>query len=354
MTQPLWTYDTLQKATRGRRLGAAPDAVTGISIDTRTLVPGDAFFAIKGDVHDGHNFATMALARGASTAVIAESRLSGLARAKGCLTIVDDVLDALRALGIAARARSEAGIVAVTGSVGKTGTKEALRNCLSRLAPTHAAEKSFNNHWGVPLTLARMPRDTERAVFEIGMNHADEITPLSRFVQPDVVAITTVGPVHIENFPDGEAGVAKAKAEIFDGLKPGGVAVLNADNPWFDLLRAAAEKAGARVRSFGAAEGADARLTGFEAAVGHAMVHAVVDGAPDGRQAAAPGLGELRLLEQQLGIQRHGRDGVVDVVRNAAGHLAQRAQALGLQHGLLALAQVVVGTLQGAVELRLV
>jgi UDP-N-acetylmuramoyl-tripeptide--D-alanyl-D-alanine ligase len=138
----------------------------------------------------------------------------------------------------------------------------------------HSSVKSYNNHIGVPLTLARMPRATERAVFEIGMNHADEIRPLSRMVRPHAAVVTTVGPVHTENFPDGEAGVARAKAEVFEGLEPGGIAILNADNRWFDLLKAEAEKAGAVVRAFGSGEGCDARLIDFQIAEGYAQVQA--------------------------------------------------------------------------------
>jgi UDP-N-acetylmuramoyl-tripeptide--D-alanyl-D-alanine ligase len=142
----------------------------------------------------------------------------------------------------------------------------------------HSSVKSYNNHIGVPLTLARMPRDTERAIFEIGMNHADEIAPLSQMVRPHAVAVTTVGPVHTENFADGEQGVARAKAEIFAGIQPGGVAVLNADNRWFDLLAAEAVKAGARVLSFGSGETCDARLVDLQAADGHAVVQARLHG----------------------------------------------------------------------------
>jgi UDP-N-acetylmuramoyl-tripeptide--D-alanyl-D-alanine ligase len=260
VTAPLWTYDALQKATRGRRLGAAPDAVTGISIDTRTIQPGDAFFAIKGDTHDGHNFATMALAKGAATAVIAESRLSGLARAKGCLTIVDDVMDALRALGLAARARSAAGIVAVTGSVGKTGTKEMLAAALAPDGDVHYSPASFNNHWGVPLTLARMPGSAKYGVFEIGMNHAGEIEPLVKMVRPQVAIVTTVEPVHLEYFKDVKA-IARAKAEIFLGIEKGGAAILNRDNPHYALLAKLAKEAGVeRIVSFGEHKKADLRL----------------------------------------------------------------------------------------------
>ncbi|PXA78850.1 UDP-N-acetylmuramoylalanyl-D-glutamyl-2, 6-diaminopimelate--D-alanyl-D-alanine ligase, partial [Caulobacter sp. D4A] len=166
---------------------------------------------------------------------------------------------------------------AVTGSVGKTSVTRAVEAGLRRAGKAHASVKSYNNHIGVPLTLARMPRDTERAVFEVGMNHADEITPLSKFIRPHAVAITTVGPVHLENFAEGEIGVAKAKAEIFDGLEPGGVAVLNADNQWFDLLKAQAEKVGAAVRSFGR-DGTSARLLDFVVEGAGATVVAELDG----------------------------------------------------------------------------
>ena len=177
-------------------------------------------------------------------------------------------------LGIAARERSSARRCAVTGSVGKTSVTQAIAAGLALAGPSHNSVKSYNNHIGVPLTLARMPKATQRAVFEIGMNHADEITPLSKFVRPHAVAITTVGPVHIENFPDGETGVAKAKAEIFDGIEPGGIAVLNADNRWFPLLSERARAVGARVLSFGSGEDCDARLTGFEVDGARATVSA--------------------------------------------------------------------------------
>jgi UDP-N-acetylmuramoyl-tripeptide--D-alanyl-D-alanine ligase len=259
MRGPLWTYDAFLKATKGRRLGATPDDVIGISIDTRTLEKGDAFFAIKGDARDGHDFATMALAKGASTAVIAEARLSGLARAKGCLTIVDDVLDALRRLGVAARARSSAGIVAVTGSVGKTTTKEMLAAALAPDGDVHYSPASFNNHWGVPLTLARMPKSAKYGVFEIGMNHGGEITPLVKMVRPQVAIITTVEPVHLEYFKSVK-DIARAKAEIFLGVEDGGAAILNRDNPHYTLLAKLAKEAGVRVVTFGEHKKADLRL----------------------------------------------------------------------------------------------
>jgi UDP-N-acetylmuramoyl-tripeptide--D-alanyl-D-alanine ligase len=171
---------------------------------------------------------------------------------------VPDPLEALRGIARAARARTSARVVAVTGSVGKTGTKEALRACLMRIAATHAAERSFNNQWGVPLTLARMPPSARFGVFEIGMNHAGEITPLSELVRPLVAIITTVEPVHLEFFGS-LAAIAEAKAEIFAGLEPGGTAILNRDNAFFELLQGRARAHGARVVSFGRHAVADVR-----------------------------------------------------------------------------------------------
>src|SRR5207253_6988453 len=187
--------------------------------------------------------------------------------------MVPDTLAALEMLGAAARDRApRARRGAVTGSVGKTSVTQAIAAGLKLAGPWHSSVKSYNNHIGVPLTLARMPRDTARAVFEIGMNHEGEIRPLTSFVRPQAVVVTTVGPVHTENFPDGEAGVARAKAEIFEGLEPGGVAVLNSDNAWFDRLKAEAEKVGAVIRTFGTGEGCDARLIDFQVPGPHAVI----------------------------------------------------------------------------------
>ena len=270
MTEPLWTSEAIAAATGGRAAGAA-FAATGVSIDTRTLEPGDLFVALAG-VRDGHEFVGQAFAKGAA-GVLASRPVDGPA------ILADDVLAALERLGGAARDRApQARRGAVTGSVGKTSVTQAIRAGLIRAGRAHSSVKSYNNHIGVPLTLARMPRDTERAVFEIGMNHEGEIAPLTRMVRPHAVAITTVGPVHVENFPDGEAGVARAKAEIFAGLQPGGIAVLNADNRWYGLLKAAAEAAGGQVRAFGAAAEADAQLTGFTVDGARAIVGARLDG----------------------------------------------------------------------------
>jgi UDP-N-acetylmuramoyl-tripeptide--D-alanyl-D-alanine ligase len=272
MAEPLWTSADIALATNGKSHGGR-FAVTGVSIDSRSVEPGDLFVALAG-VRDGHEFVGVALAAGAAGS-LASSTVGGPN------VQVADTFAALQALGIAARVRAPAvRRAAITGSVGKTSVTQAVRAALELAGRAHSSVKSYNNHFGVPLTLARMPADTERAVFEIGMNHADEIAPLVQMVRPHVVAITTVGPVHTENFPDGEAGVARAKAEIFTGLEPGGLAVLNADDRWFDYLKGEALAVGARVLSFGASEAADARLIDFRADEGEASVEAVIQGRP--------------------------------------------------------------------------
>jgi len=243
MPEALWTSAEIAVATGGQARGDF--AAGGVSIDTRTLEPGDLFVALAGE-RDGHAFLDAAFARGAAGALVSQA-------GERPSVHVPDTLRALEALGVAARNRApEARRGAVTGSVGKTGVTQAVAAGLRLAGRAHSSVKSYNNHIGVPLTLARMPADTERAVFEIGMNHAGEIGPLSGLVQPHAVLVTVVGPVHVENFADGEAGVARAKAEIFEGLVEGGVAILNADDRWFELLSDAARTAGARVVSFGA------------------------------------------------------------------------------------------------------
>jgi UDP-N-acetylmuramoyl-tripeptide--D-alanyl-D-alanine ligase len=255
MTEPLWHWDELVAAAEGRADGTPSAAITGFSIDTRTLQPGEVFAALKAE-RDGHDFVSNAFAAGAAAALVSNQYPRG--RSDGALLRVAEPLAALEAVGRAARIRSNARVVAVTGSAGKTGTKEMLRLCLSDAGATHASEKSYNNHWGVPLTLARMPKSAEYGVFEIGMNHAGEITPLARLVRPHAAVITTVEPVHLEYFPSVEA-IAEAKAEIFAGLVPGGAAVVPHDNPHFDLLKRRAQALGAEVVSFGYSEHADVR-----------------------------------------------------------------------------------------------
>ncbi|KAB0537685.1 UDP-N-acetylmuramoylalanyl-D-glutamyl-2,6-diaminopimelate--D-alanyl-D-alanine ligase [Pseudochrobactrum algeriensis] len=243
MSDLLWKSSDMVKAMEGRPVGHLPEGITGISIDSRTLRKGEAFFAIKGDVFDGHDFATAAMAAGAGLLVVTEARLPALGKLQVPMIVVDDVLAALTRLGIASRARSKAQIIAVTGSVGKTTTKEALRHVLSDCGKVHASAASFNNHWGVPLTLARMPEDTDYGVFEIGMNHHDEIRPLVKMVQPHVAVITLIAPAHLGHFANLEE-IAVAKAEIFEGVLPGGYALLNRDDKRFKQLEALATAAG--------------------------------------------------------------------------------------------------------------
>ncbi|WP_454915044.1 UDP-N-acetylmuramoylalanyl-D-glutamyl-2,6-diaminopimelate--D-alanyl-D-alanine ligase [Xanthobacter sediminis] len=254
----LYRLDEMAQAMAATVRGPAGD-VSGISIDSRTLSPGDAFFAIAGENADGHDYVEKALAAGAALAVVARDKAERFAPDAPVL-VVDDVLSGLADLARAARARSKAGIVAVTGSVGKTTTKEALRLALGADGETHASAASYNNHWGVPLSLARLPEEARYGVFEIGMNHPGEITPLAKLVRPQVAIVTTVEPVHIAQF-SGIEEIADAKAEIFDGLEAGGTAVLNRDNPQFAHLKAVAEAKGvARIVTFGEAEDADVRL----------------------------------------------------------------------------------------------
>ncbi|MET3660820.1 UDP-N-acetylmuramoylalanyl-D-glutamyl-2,6-diaminopimelate--D-alanyl-D-alanine ligase [Aquamicrobium ahrensii] len=231
----LWTAEALIEATGGRPLGQMPAGVHGISIDTRTLQAGDAFFAITGETMDGHDFATAAIKAGASILVIAEGKLPALGRLIAPMIVVPDVLAALEALGVAARERAKGRVIAVTGSAGKTTTKEALRHALGSVGSVHASDKSFNNHWGVPLTLARLPEDTEYAVFEIGMNHPGEIRPLVKMVRPHVAIVTLVAAAHLGFFRDLDE-IAAAKAEIFEGIEPGGAALINRDDPRANLL----------------------------------------------------------------------------------------------------------------------
>jgi UDP-N-acetylmuramoyl-tripeptide--D-alanyl-D-alanine ligase len=266
MPDALWTSDEIVQATGGQ-LAGKPFTAGGVSIDTRSIESGDLFVALGG-VRDGHEFVSQAMEPGAAGALASRQGF-------GSAVMVGDTLQALERLGVAARERAvNARRGAVTGSVGKTSVTQAIMAGLTLAGRAHSSVKSYNNHIGVPLTLARMPAATERAVFEIGMNHAGEIGPLTRMVRPHAAVVTTVGPVHTENFPDGETGVAHAKAEIFQGLQAGGIAVLNADDRWFGLLKTEAEKVGAEVRTFGRAQGCDARLIDFQGAEGHAVVQA--------------------------------------------------------------------------------
>ena len=255
----LWTVDAMASAVGAERQGPVPASVAGLSIDSRNVAPGDAFFAIRGDHRDGHEFVGAALAANAALAVVAAERRAQFP-SNSPLLVVPDVLVALRQLAEAARRRMRGQVIGVTGSVGKTGTKEALRLALSKDGETHASAASYNNQWGVPLSLARCPSSARYAVFEIGMNHAGEIAPLSRLVRPHVAVITTIAPVHLE-FLGSLANIADAKAEIFLGVPPNGAAVINRDIDHFAQLSARAHQGGIeRVVSFGEHPQADARL----------------------------------------------------------------------------------------------
>ncbi|HST91541.1 MAG TPA: UDP-N-acetylmuramoyl-tripeptide--D-alanyl-D-alanine ligase [Brevundimonas sp.] len=252
---PLWTSAEIEAATGGR-LAGRPFEAHGITYNSREIAPGDLFLALQG-ARDGHDFAAAAFAAGA-TGAIAERAVEG-----GPAVVTADTLRALEALGAAARDRTPALRGAVTGSVGKTSVTQAIKAGLDLAGPAHASIKSYNNQIGVPLTLARMPQATQRAVFEIGMNAPGEIAPLSRQVRPHAACVTTVGPVHIEAFIDGEAGVAAEKAAIFEGLFEGGLAVFNADVAYASVLAEAARRSGARPATFGSGAACDARLMDF-------------------------------------------------------------------------------------------
>jgi UDP-N-acetylmuramoyl-tripeptide--D-alanyl-D-alanine ligase len=274
----LWTSAELLAAIGGRLEGDPPASFSGVSIDSRTLAPGEVFFAIRGERHDGHDFVESALAGGAGLAVV--SRPSPAMAKRGALLVVDDPLRALERLGRAARDRSLARIVAITGSVGKTSSKEMIKLALAQTGLTHASAASHNNHWGVPLTLARMPRDAAFGVFEIGMNHAGEITPLTGMVRPHIAVVTQIAASHLGHF-DSLEGIADAKAEIFSGVVDEGHALINRDTPFFDRLSAAARAADIRnIWSFGRHALADVRLERIALHESCSCVTAVVFGEP--------------------------------------------------------------------------
>lgn len=286
MADALWRFDELQNATGGRADGQT-GAITSVSIDTRTLEAGALFVAIRGVHQDGHSFVAKAFEVGAAAALVAND--FNAVGVDGALIRVPDPLKALERLGEHARVRTHAHVIAVTGSVGKTGTKEALRHCLSTCGQTHAAERSFNNHWGVPLTLARMPATTAFGVFEIGMNHSGEITPLTKMVRPHTAIITNVEPVHLGHFESVEQ-IAEAKAEIFKGLVSSGVAVLNRDNPHFECLRQhAADHGVGRIVAFGVHPDANVRLLGCKLGPLGSDITVDLEGTPVACRIGVPG-----------------------------------------------------------------
>ena len=281
---PLWTSDELEAATLGcatRRF-----SIGGISIDTRSLEEGDLFVALKGENRDGHAFVPQALAAGAGAALV--SRAVNMPPDAPLLTTAN-TLRALEDIARASRLRTNARIVAVTGSAGKTTTKEILRRALGALGPTHCSAASFNNHWGVPLSLASMQRSAQFGVFEIGMNHFGEIRALVGFVRPHVALITTIAPAHLEFFGTCDA-IADAKSEIFEGLVPGGTALVPADSDQADRLVARARQAGvSQILSFGRHENSDARLISAVDADDGVHIRADIMGKPIETRVGAPG-----------------------------------------------------------------
>jgi len=252
----LWSSATAAQATGG--ISAVDWEALGVSIDSRTIQSGDLFVALPGPNFDGHDYVARAL-EGGATAALVTRRPKGVVD-KAPLLVIDDTMTGLEQLGIYGRRRTQARIVAVTGSVGKTSVKEALGHILGAQGSVSFSHGSLNNHFGVPLSLARLPERVEYGVFELGMNHAGELTKLSQMVRPLVAIVTTVEPAHLEFF-DTVDDIAHAKAEIFDGLEPGGTAVLNRDNAYFDILAVAARHAGATILTFGAHTDCDFRLT---------------------------------------------------------------------------------------------
>lgn len=308
----LWTSAEAASASHGQGNGFW--TASGVSIDSRTVGFGDLFIAIRGPNFDGHVFVADALAKGAAAAMVdsGPQTLPG-----GNLLRVKDTFQGLNDLASAARQRCGARVIGVTGSVGKTSTKEMLRHVLSQQGATHASVGNLNNHWGVPLTLARMPVDTRYAVIEMGMNHAGEIAPLSKLARPHIAIITTIEPVHLENF-DSIEGIADAKAEIFAGLEPGGVAIINRDTPHFERIAAAARAAGAaEVIGFGEHPEAQAKLVKYAPHSACSCVAAEILGHPMTFKIGAPG--------------RHwvlNALGVLAAVHLAGGDLAEAGMAL--------------------------
>jgi UDP-N-acetylmuramoyl-tripeptide--D-alanyl-D-alanine ligase len=328
----LWTSNDLVKAMDGRSFGTLPEGIDGISIDSRSLNRGDAFFAIKGETMDGHDYATAAVKAGAAVLVVAEGKLPGLGRLTAPMIVVPDVLVALEKAGIAARARTQAKIIAVTGSVGKTTTKEALRHVLSAVGRVHASDKSFNNHWGVPLTLARMPADTDFGVFEIGMNHENEIRPLVKMVRPHVAIVTMIAPAHLGHFNSMD-DIARAKAEIFEGIEPNGYALLNRDDQRWKLLEKLARDAGVQhIVGFGENARAQFRLMKHELLADHSDISVKIGGKEMDARIGAPGRHMVQNVLAVLGAARLTGADLPKVVAALADLSA--GQGRGRQHRL--------------------
>lgn len=283
-----WTAEDVLRAVRGQSLHAQDWVASDVSIDSRTVQKGGLFIAIKGPALDGHDYVRNAFDNGAAAAIVSQQPAQVPPNAP--LIHVDDTFTALQDLGRVGRARCKAKVVAVTGSVGKTSTKEQLRLMLGSINDTYATEGSLNNHWGVPLSLARIPQNTKFGVFEIGMNHAGELGPLSREVLPAVALITNVEAAHLEHFKSVDA-IATAKAEIFEGMDPAGIAVLNRDTPHYARLVAAARTQGLKkTLSFGHDEKCDAQILALDPDDKGSNVEAVILGKKISFRVGAPGV----------------------------------------------------------------
>jgi UDP-N-acetylmuramoyl-tripeptide--D-alanyl-D-alanine ligase len=313
----LWTSVAIADATSGK--ASNEFTATGVAFDSREIGPGDLFVALKGEHSDGHLHVEQAFASGAAGAIVSQP-------VDGPHILVSDTARALDALGKASRTRTDAKIIGVTGSVGKTGTKEALYSALDRCSfgQAHRSVKSYNNHVGVPLSLSRMPEDTKYGIFEMGMNHAHELSALTRLVRPHAAIITAIAPAHIGNFSNGEAGIVDAKAEIFEGLMPGGTAIIPHDSPHCQRLRKKAERHAEHVISFGFEAGADVRAIDVVAA-------------PRGGSLVTAKLGEQSLCFTIAEAGRHWVSNslaILAAVRAVGGDLATTGLALAEMSGI--------------------
>jgi UDP-N-acetylmuramoyl-tripeptide--D-alanyl-D-alanine ligase len=311
----LWTSATIASATHGTASADFP--VSGVAYDSREVGPGDLFVALKGEATDGHRFVEQAFKQGAAGVLVSEP-------VEGPHVLVADTTTALNALGAASRARADAKIIGVTGSVGKTGTKEALWAALDRAVPgkAHRSVKSYNNHVGVPLSLSRMPADTRFGVFEMGMNHAGELDALTKLARPHVALITAIAPAHSAFF-SGEEAIADAKGEIFRGLEPGGTAIIPFDSPHYERLRAAAEPYAAHILSFGRGKGADVRADEAMRGIAGTLVNATL---PNGQLTFTIGLPGEHWVSNALAV--------LAAVEAAGGDLAAAGLALAEMAGL--------------------
>jgi UDP-N-acetylmuramoyl-tripeptide--D-alanyl-D-alanine ligase len=312
---PLWTSAEIAAATGGTASRAF--SADGVAYDSREVGPGDLFVALKGESSDGHRFIAQAMAQGAAGVLVSEP-------VEAPHVLVADTTAALNALGAASRARTDAKIIGVTGSVGKTGTKEALFAALDRSAPgaAHRSVKSYNNHVGVPLSLARMPADTRYGVFEMGMNHAGELDGLTRLVRPHVALVTAIAPAHSAFF-SGEEAIADAKGEIFRGLASGGTAIIPYDSPHRDRLIAAAEPHAAHILTFGLGQGADVRAAEAVRATTGTLVNATL---PAGQLTFTIGLPGEHWVSNALAV--------LAAVEAVGGDLAAAGLALAEMAGL--------------------